>query len=191
MMPPIRISAFDLSLTATGYATIDGAISARAHSGVLTPPKAVGRGIARLRWIRQEVLMRCAGADLVVLEGYSFGAKGNAILNLAELGGVIRVALADREQLYVDIPPASLKLFATGKGNAPKDQVLAEAIKRLDYDGHDHNEADALWLLRMMVAFTGHQTTNEHQRRALAKVNAPTFYTTATPNRDTVAASTV
>ena len=47
----------------------------------------------------------------------------------------------------VEISPSALKKLATGKGNSPKDAVLAAAIQRLGYKGHDHNEADALWLL--------------------------------------------
>lgn len=45
---------------------------------------------------------------------------------------------------------------ATGKGGAAKAQVLAEAIRRLDYQGHDHNEADALWLADMGARLHGY-----------------------------------
>ena len=85
-------------------------------------------------------------ADLVVLEGYSFGSKGRALFDIAELGGIIRMTLLDHEYPYVEVPPSSLKKFATGKGNAPKDLMLVEAVKRLGYTGSDHNEADALFL---------------------------------------------
>src|SRR5206468_6278393 len=139
----MKVAAFDLSLTAAGWAF--GKLNGfRLESGVISPPKPTG--IPRLQYLRQHVLVLAEDADVVVIEGYSFGAKGNAILSLAELGGVIRIALADRGMPYVDIPPACLKLFATGKGNAPKDEVLAAAIRKLQYSGHDHNEADALWL---------------------------------------------
>lgn len=168
----LLIVAFDLSLTATGWASGTG------DSGVLTPPKTADRGMRRLQWIRDAVLRLTDRADLVALEGYAFGAKGNAILNLAELGGVVRVALADRGRRFVDVPPSCLKLFATGKGNAKKDDVFAAAIRKLAYAGNDHNESDALWLLEMArggVGFTkGH---NEHQRRALAKITWPVIPT--------------
>ena len=163
----MNILALDLSLTATGWANSEG------ESGVLVPPLDHNRGMSRLRWIRREVLERVPGIELVVIEGYSFGAKGDAILNLAELGGVIRMAIADGDLQFVDVPPACLKLFATGKGNAKKDDVFAAAIRRLDYQRNDHNEADALWLLAMAQAHATGVAHNETERRALSKIKWP------------------
>ena len=51
---------------------------------------------------------------------------------------------------------STLKTHATGKGGAGKPQVLAEAIRRLDYQGHNHNEADALWLADMGARLHGY-----------------------------------
>lgn len=93
--------------------------------------------------------MLAHNAELVVLEGYAFGAKGNAVYQIAELGGVVRVALAERQLRVVEVPATSLKKFATGKGNAGKPDMLAAAIKQLDFGGTDDNEVDALWLLEM------------------------------------------
>jgi len=114
-----------------------------------------------------------------VLEGYAYGIKAaSALVDLSELGGVVRLELSDKGIPFVDVPPASLKLFATGKGNAPKDQVLAAAIRRLGYAGHDHNTADALWLLSMALVRTADPARlTEYQRRALEKIvwpDAPT-----------------
>jgi crossover junction endodeoxyribonuclease RuvC len=166
----MNIVAFDLSLTATGYASSAGAV------GVLSPPKTIAGGIRRLQWIRFQVLQLSAAADLVVLEGYAYGAKGRAVVNIGELGGVIRVALADRARAFVEVPPANLKLFATGKGNAPKDDVFGAAIRKLKYAGNNHNEADALWLLEMARArYHELWDGNEAQHRALSKITWPTI----------------
>jgi len=174
----MTILALDLSLTATGYASSLGTC------GVFVPPKGEDRGLARLAWIRGEVLdeVEYPGvghprADLVVLEGLAFGAKGNAMLDLAGLAAVIRLALHDAGVPFVDVPPACLKLFATGKGNADKNAVLAEAIRKLGYAGSNHNESDALWLLSMAemwyVGGVGADRSNEAQRRAMAKIAWP------------------
>jgi Holliday junction resolvasome RuvABC endonuclease subunit len=177
----MRILALDLSLSATGWADAAGA-------GVLRPPKDHDRGMKRLVWIRDQVLefaanteqlhVGSASADLVVIEGYAFGAKNQAGVHaIGELGGIVRVALFEFGVPVVEIPPASLKLFATGKGNAPKDEVLAAAIRQLGYDGHDHNLADALWLHRMALAqYSGGKHT-EAKERALAKIAWPRFAT--------------
>lgn len=162
-----RICSFDLSLTSTGVCN-DGALS------LLEPPKTFSRGIDRLRWIRAQVLHRVAGADLCVLESYAFGRIQQAH-HLGELGGVVRVALADADIRFVDIAPSSLKMFATGKGNASKDEVLASVIRRYAYAGHSKDEADSLVLWHMAQAHYG--TTgaplNEAQRKALAKIEWP------------------
>ena len=139
----MKIVALDLSLTRSGFATSED------YSGVLRPPKGYDAGMLRLGWIREAVLAIAEDADLVVVEGYSYGSKGRAVVNIGELGGVIRLAFYDAGIPYVEVPPSSLKRFATGKGNADKDSVLAAAIRRLDYDGHYHDEADALFLLEM------------------------------------------
>ena len=147
----MNVLALDLSLTRTGYA-LSGDHGADLSRGVLIPPKSASRGMGRLAWIRDAVLSLAVGngADVVVLEGYAY-ARANQAHQLGELGGVVRLALADHGFAVVDVPPAVLKRLATGKGNASKDEVLAEAIRRLGYQGSDHNEADALWLRQLAL----------------------------------------
>lgn len=166
-MTLLPVVAFDLSLTCTGWADASG-------YGVLIPPARCNRGIPRLQWIRAAVLERAAGAVLVVLEGYSFASRGRAIISLGELGGVIRCALADAGTAWVDVPPSCRAMFATGKGNASKEQVLAEAIRKLGYEGHSNDEADALWLRCMALEhYTPGAAMNEKKRNALAKIDWP------------------
>ena len=143
----MRIIAFDLSLTATGYAVASGKATEPLSWGLVTPPPKL-RGLERLQWIRDCVLGRAEGAALVLTEGYSYGSPARAH-PMGELGGVVRLALLEAGLVGVIVPPACRAKYATGKGNAPKDSVLAEAIRRLGYAGHDHNEADALWMLMM------------------------------------------
>jgi crossover junction endodeoxyribonuclease RuvC len=177
-----RILALDLSLTATGWATNATLFDAQA-SGVLSTAKL--RGMERLAYIRSFVeeavreVERGTGLGfhpIVVLEGYSFGSKGRAVINLGELGGVIRLALRDRGTPYVEVPPANVKKYATGRGNAPKEEVLAAAIRRLNFAGHDHNEADAWWLRAMALDHYGEISepiVPKAQRAELAKVAWP------------------
>lgn len=145
----MRIAAFDISLTETGWARVsdDGS----AASGVLNPPM---KGMERLRWIRNEVMVLALDAQLVVIEGYSFN-RNPSMWQLAELGGVIRYALWEVDIVPVVIPPSTLKKFATGKGNAKKEDMLAAAIRRLNYERANHNEADALFLLHAGAHLVG------------------------------------
>lgn len=171
----MRIVAFDLSLTRTGYATPEGC-------GVLVPPKGQDRGMARLDWIQAETwaIAQDEGAELVVLEGYSFASRGRAVFSLGELGGVVRLSLYQNDVPFVEVSPGTLKFYATGHGNAGKEEVLAAAIRRLGYAGHDDNEADALWLREMALQFYGYgaRVPKEHQK-ALTKVEWPTIHEAA------------
>jgi Holliday junction resolvasome RuvABC endonuclease subunit len=136
-----RILALDLSLTRTGVCRPDGSCSV-IRTGHL-------RGMPRIDDIARQVQSLARGADLVVIEGYSFGSQGRATFDVAELGGCVRFLLHRLGMQYVDVPPATLKKFATGKGNSPKDAMIAEAIRRFGFAGFDNNEADAylLWCL--------------------------------------------
>lgn len=138
-----RIVGLDLSLTATG-------ICGDAGPRVYTSKR---RGMDRLTDILDNVYWDQIGdaTDLVVLEGYSFGSRGAAVVSLGELGGVMRHTMHTNGCVYVEVPPSVLKKFATGKGNAGKPDMLAAAI-RSGYDGpNDDNAVDAWWLRQMGV----------------------------------------
>lgn len=146
----MKIVGLDLSLTDTGWACCE---SDEVLIGVYelgrVQPKTMG--MRRLQQIRDEVLTLCAGADLVLIEGYSFGSaqkkKNSQAHATGEMGGVVRLALYEEDLAVAEMPPTSLKKFATGKGQCEKGLVLAEAVRRLGYKGGNHNEADALWLM--------------------------------------------
>lgn len=162
----LKAIAFDLSLTATGYATPEGA-------GLLKPH--LMDGLERLQWIRDNVLRLAADAALVIVEGYSFGS-GNRAHHLGELGGIVRLAVYEAKHALVVIPPHSRAKYATGKGNAAKEAVLVEAVKRLQYAGYDHNEADAMWLLQMAgdhYATPWRISMPSEHRAALKKIDWP------------------
>jgi crossover junction endodeoxyribonuclease RuvC len=151
----VKVAAFDLSLTQTGFAVVhaDAPMPGGVHveNADVGTIRASSTGMLRLDYIRKQVLQRADGAHLVVLEGYAYGqARGTSQAHsMGEIGGVIRLSLWRQGIPFVDIAPAKLKKYATGKGNAGKDEMLASAIRRLAYEGANNNEADALWLLHM------------------------------------------
>lgn len=162
----MRILALDVSFSATGIASSDGLLGTR---------KLKGKGVDRLARAGSMFVDLASPYDLVVIEGYSYGSQGRAIVSIGELGGVVRVDLYRAKIPYLEVPPATLKKYATGKGNASKEAVLAAAIRRLDYAGHDKDEADALWLLEIGRAMTGqpHVTVPKTHRRALEALTLP------------------
>lgn len=164
LTPPV-VYGVDLSLSATG-------IAGPAGETTIAPAGLVGA--ERLDFIRREVARYVSISDLVVVEGYAYG-RANQAHQLGELGGLIRWELWRTNVEHLIVPPTKLKTYATGAGNAGKDQVLASAIRRLGYGGHDHNEADALWLRALGMDLLGHPLVElpQNHRRALDGLETP------------------
>jgi Holliday junction resolvasome RuvABC endonuclease subunit len=140
------VVGLDLSLRSTGVAAGDGSYY------TIRPRDEMA--LDRIRFIRARVLdaISCRPRpDLVVIEGYAFGAAGNSTISLAELGGAVRMMIDDEclrhgVLSFVQIPPPVLKKYATGKGTADKIAMVVAARDRLGYEGQQPDEADALWL---------------------------------------------
>jgi crossover junction endodeoxyribonuclease RuvC len=132
------VLGLDLSLSSTGYALNEEVV------GVFKPRS---RGMRRLDEIHECVLDVAHAADVVVLE--HFGHLQGPAVFVVELHGVVKLALWQRRTPVVSVTAPSLKRFATGRGNATKDQVLAAAIRRFGFEGDSNDAADA-WILRAM-----------------------------------------
>ena len=175
----MKIAALDLSLTSTGFA-VASSIDPVAwrwkpdHLGTIEPNGM--RGMERLDWIRQRVIDLIDGADLVVIENYAY-SRANQAHQIGELGGVVRMTFHDLGFPWVALNPSVVKKIATGKGNAPKNEVLVAAVQRLEYDGASSDEADALWLLEAALIGYGIVKSDlpKTHLAALEKVEWPTL----------------
>jgi crossover junction endodeoxyribonuclease RuvC len=89
--------------------------------------------------------------DLIVLEAPSPGQSRQAGEHLrAGLWWHLVIKLRVKGYPVVEVPPANLKRCATGKGNSPKDHVLAVVIKRypqVDISSNDIADAVALAMM--------------------------------------------
>jgi Holliday junction resolvasome RuvABC endonuclease subunit len=169
----VKVGGLDLSVARTGVA-----LPGRTFTIV-----GKGQGAERLAGIRRALRLELHPAylDLVVIEGYGFGPNQLASYRLAELGGIVRLLLWDLGVPFIEVPPTSLKLWATGRGNASKD-AMVEAAWNLSRDAFGvptpfatDDEADAwhLWSLGMQIVGQPVFTPSADQRRALAKVIVP------------------
>jgi len=136
-----KILALDMA-TKTGWATVD-------HSGVENFRKRAGdsRGMIFIRfeaWLSE--ICQTVKPGLIVYERpHARGRAANEVLNgmLAYLAGT-----AEKNGIeYTDCPSTTLKLFATGKGNASKDMMMAAYLAKWGVAPEDDNESDARWLL--------------------------------------------
>lgn len=147
-----RILALDLSLRATGWARErDGVVV----SGVLATGNL--RGCRRLDSVARAAISLAVedpAVHLVALEGYAF-SRSNQAHQIGELGGTVRLELWRRGMPYIVVQPNVVKQYATGKGNAGKEQMLADAIRRLGYQGSSFDEADARWIHAVVMEAAG------------------------------------
>lgn len=65
----------------------------------------------------------------VILEGYSYGSKGRAVINIGEAGGLLRWKFWKNDITLIEIAPSQLKKTVTGKGNADKGKMWEEFYK--------------------------------------------------------------
>lgn len=171
----MNLYGLDLSLSATGIAFTDGKT---AHAW--TQPASSKHGLERLIDLADAILMNLTCNDhpatIVAMEGPSLHSSGAFQHDRAGLWWMVRERL-HRAQIWVAVvPPASLKKFATGKGNASKMNMLAAAIRRFpNVDVQNDNEADALWLAAAASQHYGRPLAQlpQEQVAALAKTAWP------------------
>jgi len=154
-----RIVAFDLG-TLTGWALQDGSIR---HSGVwnLKGSRFEGGGMRFVRFKR--FLNEIGRVDLVTYEE----VRRHMGVDAAHVYGGLQATLTAwcEEQKakdmktgkeitvpYEAVPVATIKIHATGKGNASKEAMMTAFEKRTGRAPIDDNEADAWWLLDYTVA---------------------------------------
>lgn len=134
-------------MTATGIAWCDGSTYT---------VKTKQAGDRRLLEICQEIGIAVDGRDitLVVIEDLPTHAHSAGITGMVH--GAARAYLLRLKVPYVTVPPATLKKFATGRGNAGKPEMAVSLFKRLGRELPDDNQVDAFWLRA-----AGHQLLDE------------------------------
>lgn len=163
-----RVMALDLSLRATGVAG--------PAVGQLSTIKPKSEGDQRLVEItdRLMVLVNMWDPILVVIEDLPFGVRNAAAGALGMLHGAVRLRLLNGSWPYTTVPPATLKTYATGKGNCQKPDMRMELYKRTKTDLADDNQVDAAWLRLLGLDLLGVPELElpQSHRRALDKVAA-------------------
>ena len=133
----LNIVGIDPSLTHTAGWHAFGPASGLERRGfaITSKLKDYAHPIARLAAFRTALLVelgRCAlnvAPGLAVIENYSFGSA-NGREALGEWGGQVRLMAYELGWQVVLVPPSTLKAFVTGKGNAPKEQMILSVFKR-------------------------------------------------------------
>jgi Holliday junction resolvasome RuvABC endonuclease subunit len=162
----VNVLGLDLSITATGVAYPDGQLHTVSSRRT---------GDHRLLVVRGMVLeaIEHGHVDLAVIEDLPTHAHGAGITGMVH--GVVRAELLSHDVPYALITPATLKKYATGKGNATKPDMRMACYQRASLDIRDDNQTDAWWLRAAGLDHYGHPVVQVPQshRAALAKVAWP------------------
>jgi Holliday junction resolvasome RuvABC endonuclease subunit len=171
-----RVVGLDLAAEVTGVAFEDG-------TQVIRGPKPKGKkrtlddDLTRLAHIENHIdLVRYQyEPQLVVVEDYAPGIRSAAAHRLAEVGGVVRLALWRAGVPIALVNPMHLKIYATGRSGATKSQMATAAQSRTGLVFPTEDECDAAWLRWMGLDALGHAefALPVKHREALAKVAWP------------------
>ena len=169
----MKIVGADLSISATGIA--------RHNGDMITVGGKPALGDQRLIIIEDELILALGlwhdedddRADLLVVEG-SVARSQTAYIS-GQLHGIVKRLCIRHGMPYVFVPPATLKAYATGKGNGDKTQMAIAALKRAGREFRDDNQCDAAWLRWAALDHYGLAEFSMPQahRERLAKVSWP------------------
>lgn len=91
----------------------------------------------------------------IAIENYAFAAEGRARYS-AEFGGILRSDLCAWESTRIyEVAPGTLKKFATGKGDAEKNDVMHAVMDRWECGFSSDDEFDAYVLARIAGCIAG------------------------------------
>ena len=174
-----RIVGIDLSLTSTGVAVItDRYIHTDRITSTGHKDDSLSERRQRLHDLALAIRNHVLTTDLVVIEQPAYSRKTGHMHDRSGLWWLVVDRLEHYATEIVEVPPTARSKYATGKGNAAKDHVLAAVIRRypeVEVTGND--EADALVLAAMGARALGHPievSLPQTHLDAMAKVAWPT-----------------
>ena len=142
----------DLSLTSTG-------VFLKRESSyecfeIKTKPDQFANSILRCDHIATNIVnfIDKSNPTMITVEDYFTGRQPYSVIQLAELGTLVRYKLIANSNHFYTVAPTQLKKFCTSKGNGDKDNVLKGVYKKWNVDVNSNNIADACVLAYMAEA---------------------------------------
>lgn len=171
---PEAVIGIDPSLTGTAVCVMRRDGSHEMHRFTSKPATGVCGRVERYMELTNQVfgVIDPESGTTVCIEGYSFASNGQGVY-LGEYGGILRRMLCRQQhncggEPPIEIPPHSLKKFATGKGNGDKLAVCLAIQKRYGVDFKTNDEYDAYALARIAGCKAGWwEPETASQREAL------------------------
>ncbi len=92
-------------------------------------------------------------SSIVIIEDYAMSPRKTTMIQIAELGGVIKNSLIELKIPYLTLAPQTLKKFVLGPSRSSKQQkqfMLMEVLDRWHIKFDDDNVCDAYCLYKFM-----------------------------------------
>lgn len=173
------VLGLDVSMCSTGIVVLDdigSLVESRIVKSVANDGT-VARRMERIEMIVREVLKFVTdySPKVICIEGYSMGSRAGQIIQIAELGGLLRYSICRQCNAVYEVAPKTLKKWATGKGNCEgKTPVVVAVMKRYGVSFDNDDLFDAYSLARMAYQIAGfEESATEQQREAIATVTGP------------------
>ena len=107
---------------------------------------------------------------IICIEGFSFGSKGKGVSTQYGVGFAIRFALVERNMSYFEPTPGQVKKFATGKGNASKENMIIPILRHWNFEHDSDNVRDAYVMARMSMAAKKDTLLVKYQQEVMNKL---------------------
>jgi Holliday junction resolvasome RuvABC endonuclease subunit len=150
-----RTVGIDLSLTSTAVAGLDldnGGVSVQRIRSSGSKDASLEEKLERCRELSHKIVMAVTQLNplAVAIEGAQFAtSKDTSAHRRAGLWWRTVDLISDAGFPIIEVPPTTLKKWATGKGNAGKDMMIATAARRWS-NVSQNDEADAAWLADLL-----------------------------------------
>ena len=139
-------AGLDLSQTDSGVACLTE--KEMFMHNIQTKPDQFPNSLLRAEFIADNIMEYVSKykPDFIVVEDYFMGRNPKAIINLCELGTLVRYKLLKGGFPFRTVAPNQLKKFCLGKGNGGKELILKGIYKKWGIDVDNNNIADAVVL---------------------------------------------
>jgi crossover junction endodeoxyribonuclease RuvC len=108
----------------------------------------------RMVTLIDEIMDHLQPDDVICIESPAMHAQGSAVGFMWGLAHGLRMAMFRRGWHYIDVAPAGVKKFASGKGNTKKDELAVHIYKRWDFEHPSDNVRDAYVLAQIARALS-------------------------------------
>lgn len=156
----MKVLGLDLSLTSSGVAVVESGTGVVHTESIKTRGKK--NDTLRERHERQAyILTRILEVieeytpQYIVIEGPAYSSMVGKVHDRSGLWWIVVFALMNEDYKVSEVPPTNRAQYATGKGRAPKEDVVASVAEHMSVVVKTDDEADAVVLASMGLRSLG------------------------------------